>query len=351
MRLIGLHHEHFTRASKQSRIVGILWMVPLYAVESFLSLALGTKLGIYLDLFRDCYEGYVLYLFLSLMISYIKDDDFDTKAGEDRLVEAVEKNKSTKYHLFPFSILLRGEVPSGKRFLQFCKFGTLQYSIMRPTLTLTAIILELFGLYGKNIWSVHYGYIYVLAIQNCSVCFAFYCLMLFYVNMKKALEPYHPLGKFCCIKAVVFLSFWQEATFSFLQHFGFIQGLTSEQTRQLKDTLVCFEMMLMALAHTHTFTWKPYVGLGTRQRSFLLEDHFANYSAMRDLREVAPQFLPEKLSRSFTEDEREKQRRYAKSVGSDESLCIEMKAFTPISAPGHLKRKSSLFDPYEFEEY
>lgn len=58
----------------QGKIVGILWMVPIYAVDSFVSLRF-KEAALYVDMLRDCYEGYALYLFLALMVGYLGDGD------------------------------------------------------------------------------------------------------------------------------------------------------------------------------------------------------------------------------------------------------------------------------------
>lgn len=49
-------------------------MVPIYAIDSFVSLRFKDA-ALYVDMLRDCYEGYALYLFLALMVGYIGDGD------------------------------------------------------------------------------------------------------------------------------------------------------------------------------------------------------------------------------------------------------------------------------------
>lgn len=58
-------------------------------------------------------------------------------------------------------------------------------------------------------FSVTGGWLYISFAVNLSVCYAFYCLGMFYYMLKEPLKPFDPVPKFLCIKAVLFLSFWQ----------------------------------------------------------------------------------------------------------------------------------------------
>ena len=63
----------------QSKIVGIIWMIPIYSITSFLGLLYPMHITMYIDMLRDCYEAYVLYLFLSLLFSYLcldREDEY-----------------------------------------------------------------------------------------------------------------------------------------------------------------------------------------------------------------------------------------------------------------------------------
>ena len=45
-------------------------MVPIYAICSWFSLV-DRRFSLYLDTFRDCYESWVVYNFLSLCLAYV----------------------------------------------------------------------------------------------------------------------------------------------------------------------------------------------------------------------------------------------------------------------------------------
>lgn len=200
--LIARHQEHMTQLSIQPKIVGIIWMVPIYSVNSFLSLWM-PSIALYLNMLRDCYEAYVLYLFLALMLSYLDADEDDYKVA--RYLET----RGPVHLPWPLTYCFPAALPTGRAFLRYCKFGTLQYCIFRPLATFLALILSWAGVYHESDFSPKYGYLYVVIIVNLSVAYAFVVLATFYTCLKELLEPFHPVGKFLCIKFVIFFAFWQ----------------------------------------------------------------------------------------------------------------------------------------------
>lgn len=64
-------------------------------------------------------------------------------------------------------------------------------------------------LYHESNFSPRYGYLYSTLIVNTSVMYAFVVLASFYSALKYKLRPFHPVGKFLCIKFIIFFAFWQ----------------------------------------------------------------------------------------------------------------------------------------------
>ena len=60
----------------------------------------------------------------------------------------------------------------------------------------------------------------------------------------------------------------------------------------LQNLLICFEMLLAALAHVYAFPAEPFEGAGDSMKSNLLEGHFAHDAVIKDFNEVMPVLLP-----------------------------------------------------------
>jgi len=67
VRSIVQHLQHWHIPRMQRYVVRILWMVPLYSLQSWLSLRFHES-ALYIETLRDCYEAYVLASFLYYII-------------------------------------------------------------------------------------------------------------------------------------------------------------------------------------------------------------------------------------------------------------------------------------------
>ncbi|CAG5125265.1 unnamed protein product, partial [Candidula unifasciata] len=70
---IYLHLRYYTCPPEQRWIVRVLFIVPIYSFDSFLSLMFfnNDDYYVYFDSVRDCYEAFVIYSFLSLFYEYL----------------------------------------------------------------------------------------------------------------------------------------------------------------------------------------------------------------------------------------------------------------------------------------
>uniref|UniRef100_A0A8C0L8E6 Transmembrane protein 184A n=1 Tax=Canis lupus dingo TaxID=286419 RepID=A0A8C0L8E6_CANLU len=198
---IYLHLRSYTVPNEQRYIIRLLFIVPIYAFDSWLSLLLlgGHQHYIYFDSVRDCYEAFVIYSFLSLCFQYL---------GGESAIMAEIRGKPIRSSCFYGTCCLQG-MSYSIGFLRFCKQATLQFCIVKPIMALITIVLQAFGKYHDGDFNIHSGYLYVTLIYNVSVSLALYALFLFYFATRELLQPFEPVLKFLTIKAVIFLSFWQ----------------------------------------------------------------------------------------------------------------------------------------------
>lgn len=144
--LIRMHLINFTQPNIQSKIVGILWMVIIYSIDSYISLLVPSYAS-KINMLRDCYEAYVLYLFLALMLALLGcEEEEDVYEAQDR---NIIKNNNLNY-IYKYLESDRNRDPetglifgckTGKEFLRYCKFGTIQYCVIKPFITLFAFML------------------------------------------------------------------------------------------------------------------------------------------------------------------------------------------------------------------
>nr|CAG4647034.1 EOG090X05RX [Megafenestra aurita]SVE92375.1 EOG090X05RX [Megafenestra aurita] len=250
----------YTHPSEQRWIVRILFIVPIYALTSWFSLLFFHKNSyyVYFDTFRDCYEAFVIYNFLSLCYEYL--------GGEGNIMSEI-RGKPIRSSWFYCTCCLSGRQYSIE-FLRFCKQATLQFCAVKPCMAFVTVILQAQGLYYDGDWSPQFGYLYITIIYNVSITLALYALFLFYFATKDLLTPYDPVLKFAIIKSVIFLSFWQGVLLAVLESLEIIapiygaDGSPSTNAGTVsagyQNFLVCIEMGFAAVALRYAFPVTVY---------------------------------------------------------------------------------------------
>ena len=181
----------------------------------------------------------------------------------------------------------------GHTFLYWLKYGTLQYTIISPVISIIAMVLNFFGYYGDGNVDWTRGYVYITLVQNVTQLTSLYCLVWLYVAMKNELAPFSPMAKFLVVKSVVFFTFWQSVGLAVLVKMSILTSTADLDVGEiqigLQDFIVCIEMFIAAAVHKYTFGWETYAN-GTMK---LLMDQRAMYLAEMSYKRAQEEQLKE----------------------------------------------------------
>lgn len=228
---IHQHLQHYSRPQLQRYIVRILVIVPVYAVMSVLSLKFVNQ-ALYFDTLRDCYEAYVVYSFLALVLSF---------AGGESVCVLKMQSEPDIVHAWPLNLCLN---PIGRdgRLLRSCKRATIQFVLIKPFFAALSLLMLAFNLYHTLAYQL-----VLTVVYNISYSMALYGLWLFYLATKHILKSFNPVLKFFAVKSIIFLTFWQSSMIDF------VPGITNEQSFAWKDFILCLEMVPFAIVHFLAF--------------------------------------------------------------------------------------------------
>ncbi|XP_010666844.2 protein LAZ1 homolog 2 isoform X1 [Beta vulgaris subsp. vulgaris] len=260
--LICQHLRSYNNPAEQKWIVAVLLMVPIYAIESIISLS-NPKTSLACDILRNCYEAYALYAFGSYLIACLGGEERVLELLEDKSTNVLNKpllegrDTEPESHPKSFRDFFLDPCALGEQLFSIIKFGLVQYMILKTVCAFLAFVLEIFGVYGDGQFKWHYGYPYITIVLNFSQMWALYCLVQFYNVTHERLKPIKPLAKFISFKAIVFATWWQGVGIALLCALGVLPKEGKVQTG-LQDFLICIEMAIAAIAHVCVFSAKSY---------------------------------------------------------------------------------------------
>lgn len=275
--LIFMHARNYTKPREQRHIIRILFMVPVYAVTSLMSLRFYWH-AIYFTIISECYEAFAISAFFALMCHYVAPDLHEQK----QFFRTLTPIKPWVWPLDWFRACCCGQKgpwrtpANGLTWFNIIWIGIYQYIVIRVACTVTAVVTHYFHKYCESSNSPVFAHIWVLTIVFIAVGIAMYCLIQFYVQLKDELSEHRPFLKICAIKLVVFLSFWQSASISlataqleivkpneFLAYPDLKVGIAS--------LLLCVEMAFFSILHIWAFPYSPY-RVGAKPAFYPLSD-------------------------------------------------------------------------------
>jgi len=256
---ICLHLAHFTQPTYQLWIIRILFIIPIYAIISFISIR-SSSLGLYLEILRDVYEAFVIYCFLVWILSVI--------GGEAACAVSIAQRMSMAH---PFPLCLLPPLRLNASFLRMCKRLTLQFVLIK--LVTAAISFALLIIGGRSLYSFWAWQLLMLTAYNVSYTLALYGLFLFYSSTKNEMRSVSPVKKFLAVKAIVFLTYWQALFIPIV--FG------TQNSEATNDVVLCFEMVFFAALHYRAFPWSEFRFESVRCDEIGYDyTHFAGLDAM-----------------------------------------------------------------------
>ncbi|KAL8141345.1 hypothetical protein V2J09_007366 [Rumex salicifolius] len=335
MYLLFEHLAAYNQPEEQKFLIGLILMVPVYALESYLSLV-DSNAAFNCEVIRDCYEAFALYCFERYLIACLGGEESTIEFMERKSVvssDAPLLDEACSYgvveHPFPLNYLIR-EWYLGEDFYHSVKIGIVQYMILKMICALVAMILQAFGVYGEGKFQWNYGYPYLAVVLNFSQSWALYCLVQFYTVTKDKLAPIKPLPKFLAFKSIVFLTWWQGIAVALLFSIGAFRGsLAQELKTRIQDYIICIEMGIAAVVHLYVFPAVPFKRGERCVRNVTVMDDYAALGTDPDPEEVldSGKFTNMGMARH---DDREKRLSFPQSVrdvvlGSGEIMVDDMR--------------------------
>ena len=129
-------------------------------------------------------------------------------------------------------------------------------------MTIVSVVSQAFGHYCLESLNPAFSHVWTIVIEAGAVTIAMYCVIQFYLQIRKDIAQHKPLLKVAAIKLVIFLSFWQTIAISLLTSTGLIKTNDHIKTPDIKvgipSMLLCIEMALFSIFHLWAFTFRPY---------------------------------------------------------------------------------------------
>lgn len=231
-------------------------------------------------------QAFTIYTFLQLLINFI---------GGERALIIMTHGRRPIDHLWPMNYVLPSVDISDPHTFLAIKRGILQYTYLKPLLSIATIAMKATGTYQEGYIGLTSGYLWSGIIYNVSITVCLYALAMFWVCMNTDLKPFRPMPKFLSIKGIIFASYWQGFFLSILVWLGAlpddVPGYTPDNlAAAIQDALICFEMPAFALAHWYAFSWHDYadptISAARMPIKYALKDSFGCVDLIQDTKET-----------------------------------------------------------------
>ncbi|RKP07457.1 organic solute transporter Ostalpha-domain-containing protein [Thamnocephalis sphaerospora] len=247
------HATNYSMPSQQRYIIRILLFVPIYAICTLLSF-LFFQYAPYIEMARDAYECLLLTSFLMLLCNYLTDDPVVVS------LEPTARIPQRIRGFFPMCCLHFN--PTSPAFLSGCRLLVLQYIVVKPCVTVAAIVAHAYNRLCPSSFSPQYANIWIKLINTVSMLAAMQGLVLIYLAIRTEIQSHEPFMKFLAVKLAIFLIAIQTMIFGVLAHahvFPTLPYWTPENIATgLNALVISIELIAFALFHMFAFDYYEY---------------------------------------------------------------------------------------------
>ena len=168
----------------------------------------------------------------------------DRLGGERNIIIMTSGREPVKHPGILLYILPPLDISDPYTFLGI-KRGILQYVWAKPIICFSTLLSQGLGLYDVNSMGPKSIYLWLTIIYNGSVTMSLYCLAIFWKILWNDLKPFNPVGKFLCVKLIIFASYWQGVILAILNVFQVLPG--SDESEEKGSIGVCIQNGLCLL--------------------------------------------------------------------------------------------------------
>ncbi|PHH81225.1 hypothetical protein CDD82_1239 [Ophiocordyceps australis] len=263
--LVLMHATHYTQPAEQQYIIRILFMVPIYAVSSYMQIQWYWH-AIYFQVISDAYEAFAIASFFALLCHYVAPDLHSQK----NFFRQMRPIKPWVWPVTWFAKCCGGQrgiwrtPESGLTWFNIIWIGIYHYCFIRVAMTASAVVSQYFERYCESSNLPVFGHIWIISLNGFAVTIAMFCLVQFYIQLRTALAEHKIFIKILTIKLVVFLSFWQASAISVgtstlnIVHANRVLAYPDIKVG-IPALLLCIEMAGFSVLHFWAFPYAPYV--------------------------------------------------------------------------------------------
>ncbi|KAG9521171.1 DUF300-domain-containing protein, partial [Aureobasidium melanogenum] len=260
---ISSHCYSYSKPWEQKHVNRILFIVPVYAVASLLSV-LYYKHYAYLQIIGDSYSAIAIVSFFALLCHFVAP----TPEEQDNLFRNIVPIKWS-LHIFGIAIPIptrcfcsrRVSKPTGTLWFKLISLGVYQYAFVRVLMAVVSLVTQITGRYCPGSNSPAFAHIWTIVFNSVSAVVAQFFLDQFFHQISGQLSEHRPNFKFWCVKCVLIFSQYQTLIVSLLLELEVLtpaKDVAYPDLKSIPATLLCIELAIVSILHLYAFSVENY---------------------------------------------------------------------------------------------